>query len=85
MTEEQVKAGKSILDEINMLEGVNRNIDRLVKRTAEKEEISIKLGEAWMNTPSAPVNKESFIKYLNGEKHDVEVHIQSLRDELERI
>ncbi len=86
MTEEQVKAGKSILDNINMLEGVHRDIDRLVERTTEKkEEISIKLNEQWIGTPSAYVNKESFIKYLNGEKHDVEVRIQSLRDKLEKI
>lgn len=87
MTEEQVKAGKSILDKIDMLEGLHRDIDRLVKRTTEQkeEEISIKLNEQWIGTPSAYVSKESFIKYLNSEKHDVEARIQSLRDELERI
>ena len=88
MTEEQVKKGKAICDEIKNLEADCKSIDKLSAYIADEkaeDDVEIQLHEKWVATPYAKVNKTNLIGFLNNEKYRINLEIQSLREKLESM
>lgn len=87
MTLEQFLKGKTILDKKKELEGYCNALEKFTEYVRDKkpDEIEIQIHESWVSTPYARVAKKSFIEFLDNEKHEIELLIQSLEIELEKI
>ncbi len=85
MTEEQVKIGKAILNDVDSLEKQHNDLERFITYITTKNdvnEIDIQLHEKWIGTPYAKVHKINLIGFLNAEMHRIRSSINTLREKL---